>query len=843
MPLPRALPRYVVLTALIAAAVYVRGSDMRDLIETIRHGSSLPQAPLDVMAATRTIAFGEFKGDQILAIDGKPFNANHQLTEAIHRHKPGDLMTLTLSLPSGLAVERTITIASQAGAFDSIGKLAINIGGDIVIPAVAIFLGAFAVAVRPFDWNAWLLLGLTMSFSEVVNRSYGVASPFQTVWNVTWAGLWPIFMMLFGIYFPERSRFERSFPWLKWVLLILSLGIEFLFAGILLLWQFDINRAAPFRPLFVRIYFLQIIVAMLAVSTYFANISMKSASDPSPDSRRRLRILMWGSQLSLAPTFLVAVYALARGRDLFAGLPWALVVIALLLLTLFPLTLAYVILVERAMDLRIVIRQSIQYALARVGLRVGRVALVALGVYMIVGVMSKEQRGPGGWALVAGSWMGLLLLRRRSADRASQWIDRKFFREAYNAEKVLAELARDVGRYVEIPPLLENVAGRISATLHVPDIVILLREGRSFVTRYSTRPGEPMNLESSGSLVKTLRSRNDALTVYLDKPPLWLASLSAQELQAIDFMRTQLLLPISSSDRLTGIMSLGPKLSEQPYTESDIRLLHAVASQMALAVENSRLVASLAAEAAAREIANRELEIAREVQERLFPQKFPAIPGLDCAGYCRPARGVGGDYYDFLLLENGRIGVAVGDVSGKGIAAALLMASLQASLRGQAAAGVRDLSSLMGNVNKLVYEASTANRYATFFYGEFDPASKVFTFVNAGHNPPVILRGDETLRLEADGPVVGLLPGACYGQSRCELLPGDIFIAYTDGISEALNEQEEEWEEERFIAAARQCAARSAKEMIQEIFRAADAFTGSARQYDDMTLLVMKLAA
>jgi sigma-B regulation protein RsbU (phosphoserine phosphatase) len=195
------------------------------------------------------------------------------------------------------------------------------------------------------------------------------------------------------------------------------------------------------------------------------------------------------------------------------------------------------------------------------------------------------------------------------------------------------------------------------------------------------------------------------------------------------------------------------------------------------------------------------------------------------------------------VLENGRLGVAVGDVSGKGIAAALLMASLQASLRGQATAGGRDLASLMANVNKLVYEASTANRYATFFYGEFDPASKVLTFVNAGHNPPVILRGDQTLRLEADGPVVGLLPSARYGQSQCELQPGDIFVAYTDGISEAMNEKEVEWVEERFIAAARQCAARPAKEMIQEIFRGADAFTGSARQYDDMTLVVMKLAA
>jgi sigma-B regulation protein RsbU (phosphoserine phosphatase) len=262
-----------------------------------------------------------------------------------------------------------------------------------------------------------------------------------------------------------------------------------------------------------------------------------------------------------------------------------------------------------------------------------------------------------------------------------------------------------------------------------------------------------------------------------------------------------------------------------------------------MALENSRLAMSLANETAHREVMNRELEIAREVQERLFPQKVPKIAGVDCWGYCRPARGVGGDYYDFIELPEGRLGIAIGDVSGKGIAAALLMASLQASLRGQAMAEIQDLAELMRNVNKLVYDASQSNRYATFFYGEFDPATRHFAYVNAGHNAPIVLRGGVALRLEASGPVVGLLPGVGYTMDGCQLEPGDIFIGYTDGISEAMNEQDEEWEEERFISAARACARAGAKEMIEGIFRCADAFTGNAKQYDDMTLLVMKLAA
>jgi len=141
-----------------------------------------------------------------------------------------------------------------------------------------------------------------------------------------------------------------------------------------------------------------------------------------------------------------------------------------------------------------------------------------------------------------------------------------------------------------------------------------------------------------------------------------------------------------------------------------------VATQAGLALENTRLAAAVAAEVAQRERMNRELEIAREVQERLFPQDLPQFPGIDYAGTCRPALGVGGDYYDFIQLSETEIGIAIGDVSGKGIPAALLMASLRTSLRGQTIRREGDLALLVANVSKLLYEGSTSNRYATFFY-------------------------------------------------------------------------------------------------------------------------------
>jgi len=267
------------------------------------------------------------------------------------------------------------------------------------------------------------------------------------------------------------------------------------------------------------------------------------------------------------------------------------------------------------------------------------------------------------------------------------------------------------------------------------------------------------------------------------------------------------------------------------------------AEQTTLAHEVARLTTAIGREMAQRERVNRELEIAREVQERLFPQRLPSVPSLDYCGRCRPAREVGGDYYDFLELPEGKLGIAIGDVSGKGIGAALLMASLEASLRGLALV-VHDLAELINRVNSLVLDASSENRYATLFYAEYDPRSRQLSYVNAGHNPPVILRksdaGFAVFRLESGGPVVGLLR-ECYEQESFTLEPGDLIVLFTDGISESMNARDEEWGEEKLIEFAKTCQGLTAPEATTRIMAAAEAFAAGASQHDDMTLVVLRI--
>jgi len=198
-------------------------------------------------------------------------------------------------------------------------------------------------------------------------------------------------------------------------------------------------------------------------------------------------------------------------------------------------------------------------------------------------------------------------------------------------------------------------------------------------------------------------------------------------------------------------------------------------------------------------------------------------------------------------LPGGKLAMAIGDVSGKGISAALMMASLQASLRSQVRLGQRDLAELVTCINTLIYEASLAERYATFFYTEYDPSTRVLSYVNAGHNPPIVVRHARNRgapvfeRLEASGTVVGLLPECSYQQACFEMRPGDVLVAFTDGITEAMNADGELWGEERLLAALAMCDGLAPSEILVRIMAMADRFAAGAKQNDDMTLIVARV--
>ena len=235
-----------------------------------------------------------------------------------------------------------------------------------------------------------------------------------------------------------------------------------------------------------------------------------------------------------------------------------------------------------------------------------------------------------------------------------------------------------------------------------------------------------------------------------------------------------------------------------------------------------------------------ELEVAREVQQRLFPQKVPSLRTLDYGGFCLQAQGVGGDYYDFLDLGGGRVAMVMADISGKGIAAALLMANLQASLRSQCALAVDDLPQLLSSVNRLFYESTPANRYATLFFAVYASDTRKLSYVNCGHNRPLLLRGGGDVEwLDPTASVLGLFDEWQCATRELQLQRGDTLVMVTDGVVEATSATPAEYGETRLLEAARRRPNVSASALIAEIVRDVQSFA-APDEMDDLTLVVAR---
>ena len=797
------------------------------------------------------IAAGLKNGDRLLELRGEPYRRHQQIIALEGGGKdflhPGESLQVLVRRLDGTLHRASIHTVGH-------GPSPPHFNPEWIIrlllatpPLICLLIGYWVAAARIRDPNAWLLLFL-FAAPTVIS---GLPNWWSLeVWLSAWYNLLQYLMapalLLFGIYFPERWRVDRRYPWAKWLVLAPLAGCLLLLCVIFAIQ----NNAAPEMGAWsahAGIWFKRVVdpLNLICVILYVVAVFDKLRSATTADVRRRMQVLAAGSVVGLGSLLLVFIllphFGISPNRHPWIALPGFLLFFAA------PFSFAYVVVVQRALDVRLLLRMGTRYALARYSLLVAEFAVVAFVIVRFVFPLVRHKENlPVAipvLVLLAAGLIKLFASHDSFSHRLQRWLDRKFFREAYDAELVLSELSDQARRFTEAGPLVDTVTRRISEVLHVSSIAVYLRHGRSFGIEHCIGVSDdvPKRFEESSSTVRNLARSNQPATLYRENPDGWFLLADDRERQALDTLGAELLLPLPGRDKLLGFISLGPKRSEEPYTPSDLRLLQSVSTQAGLALEISALVHSLASEAARRERIDREIEIAREVQERLFPQQLPTLPGHSIHGACRPAQGVGGDYYDVLMLGDGSLGLAIGDVSGKGISAALLMASLRASLRGMTMDGPANLARLMTRVNRLVYESSATNRYATFFFSIYSPPSRLLRYVNAGHNPPYVIRGTEIHALEGGGPVVGLLPDAIYEECHLVLKPGDLLLAYTDGISEALNLQDQEWGEERMVAAARDRLPENASTILRHIVTEADRFAATAPQHDDMTLLLMKL--
>ncbi|HXW05141.1 MAG TPA: ADOP family duplicated permease [Vicinamibacterales bacterium] len=375
----------------------------------------------------------------------------------------------------------------------------------------------------------------------------------------------------------------------------------------------------------------------------------------------------------------------------------------------------------------------------------------------------------------------------------------------------------------------------------------------------SVPEGRPsrLSLPPDGFLARRLSSYPYPLpfgSADLDAWLHWAGGVSAAytaELEQLKESGTVIAVGLQARGGLIGMLLLGPRHDRVAYGDEERQVLRHAGDQLTLMIENARLTVRVLEQ----EKLRRDLALAAEVQKRLLPEGAPPGQAAALAAVSLPARSIGGDYYDFLDLGGHRIGIALADIAGKGIAAALIMAVVQASLRIVASDGTASLPELAARMNDLLHRSTRSNSYATFFYAQMDEQSRRLRYVNAGHNPPYLLRpvqqpagaGQEDRagasaieELGTGGTVIGLFPEMSYEEGTVQLQAGDVIVAFTDGVPEALNEAGEEFGEARLKELLRQILHLTAPEIAATLTGALRSWIGGAPQYDDLTVVVIK---
>ncbi|HEX8493528.1 MAG TPA: SpoIIE family protein phosphatase [Pyrinomonadaceae bacterium] len=387
---------------------------------------------------------------------------------------------------------------------------------------------------------------------------------------------------------------------------------------------------------------------------------------------------------------------------------------------------------------------------------------------------------------------------------------------------------------------LQQIAGLVFEAVPAERCSIMMRDEDSeelkvAVARLRERQGEVGEIRVSRTIMEEVVGKGKSvLTSDAQHDPRFMSS--TMTLQGI---RSVLAVPLGVGEKVFGIIYADSPIAEARFTEDHLKVLTTLASVAAIRVENARLLE----EQLDRERLEHELQLASEIQQRFQPTAPPHVTGYELQGISFPCYEIGGDYYDFIERPDGRMLIALGDVSGKGTAAALLMSSLHAAVHAQASSH-SSLSETISAVNNYLAENIPSNRFVTLFYAELDPQTGALSFINAGHNPPLIVHAAGTIEnLSSGGLPLGIMPNSPYREGRTRLQPGDVMVIYSDGVSEAINPQGEEFGAQRLHSVVSLNIERSASGIRDRIESALTKFAQGTPAADDITLVIVKRQA
>ena len=655
----------------------------------------------------------------------------------------------------------------------------------------------------------------------------GISVPYYHIFSSTLGNIsafFGAFWLNLQLLFPKPGKFITRHPYWAYTACYGPLLL-------LIIYELAIGHAH------IELILIPIIMVQVWAGFIILFRNYRKATDPL--EKRQTRLVLWGTGTGLLGIFMLFVIAIvARAWFISLGGKIIMASISLVFLGLLasPVSFAYAFGRYRLLEVEGRIRRGTRFAVITVGL----LLVFYFAIYGIseltLDTLGIESRGPV--LLIAF----LLAIGFTPAQRKIQaFAERRIFPERNRLREMLRDFLSQASSYADKTAFWTDLENHLKEILGVSDVypVLYRQDDNRF---YPWESNQPAPFNPDGQFVKELAQVKTCPLMLDEARHSNHLELTPDENVWLDNHKIALVLPLKARSNLVGFIGLGYKSEREDFNAEDCGILMSLASQVAVAGENIQLLE----ENIEKNRLEKELGMARRVQQGLLPSKLPSTPGLEIAAKSKFCLEVAGDYYDIINIDDHRTVVAIGDVSGKGAAAALMMSNIQASFRTAIGMGGdtsdNQIANIVGRINDLIHRNTPPDQFITFFVGFYDHANNSFAYVNAGHNPPFIVRANgEIEMLEKGGLLLGAMANMPYEQATVPVGKGDMIFLYTDGVSEAENVSDDMFGEERIIKLMIDSRNLAPDDILAKLEDEVKEFIGDMPLSDDFTTLVMKV--
>jgi sigma-B regulation protein RsbU (phosphoserine phosphatase) len=767
--------------------------------------------------------------DRIVSADGQPIWNGRDVVRVADAKEPGSAIQYVIET-KGRTWE-TIIPVTRFSLWDFFLVFCIPFFGGLAL----YILGFIVYVLKPNTTASWVFFVLCFCLGGYMVTGFETISAYRTVhFHYLILCLYPATFVHLGLVFPEKKKLLKRFPGIEYLIylpaFILNLAYQIylstfdkvLQSNLSGWWAFTYEQIAPRNRLFA-LFCVASLLALMIHSTFKASSVL---------ARQRARMILFGVAIAFLPSAVIMlIVQLAK-----VNFPWNFLVFFVIF---FPASIAYSIVRHNLFDADTIIKRTVGYVVVT-AIVVGAYAGVSLGLNVVMGKYEVAQSR----AFPILFTLAVILVFNPLRDRIQAIVDRLFFRKEYDYGKIIDKIGAAMTSLLDQGEILKKLMKTFVEDMFINTSSIMLLQPATAEYRVSLAEGE-----RKGEVEQKAFRRDEPLMQIIEKEKKELTKndvledpryKAVGEACTVDFeaLHATLMVPLVFQEQVIGVMSLGDKKSGKMFNRDDVDLLRTLANQSAVAIENARLFQ----ENLEKQRMEEELAIARDLQMSMLPAACPQIEGFEIAAVSTPAREVGGDFFDFIDMGTQNVGLIIGDVTGKSVSGALVMSASRSIFRMLSEEGL-GVGEIMLRANRRARKDIKSGMFVALLYAVLDSQERMLSLCSAGQTQPIYFTpktgAAKLVQTEGDTFPLGILDEADYQETQIRLEPGDRIVLYTDGIVEAMNDQNEIFGFERLLRVVEDAGPISAEMLLKRIMEEVKAFSGSAPQHDDLTVIVV----